>query len=587
MSDTPHSPGSHEPPTAAGVEHAHSQEAVPITRRSFLGAGAAGLGALGIAPSVPLPRPRAAYDLVIRNGTVFDGTGAAGVESDVAITGDRIAAIARRIAETGADEIDAHGLAVAPGFIDIHSHGDGSLWEDPRVESLVRQGVTTIVVGQDGSSRAPSAAETGAGGGGGRAGGRGAAGSPATFEELFLAIDTLHAAVNVASMVGAGTLRGLVIGNADRPASADEIARMTAMVETALAQGACGVSSGLEYTPGGFASLDELIALCRPLASRRLPYATHMRNEDDRVLEAVDESIAVARGARCPLQISHLKAEGPRNWGKLDAIFARVAAARRDGIDVAFDRYPYVAYQTGLTNLFPIWSRDGGTDAFLGRLTDSSTASRIRTETLAKVDLIGGWDNVMITSVRAPEDRAAEGKRLGAYARSSGTDPYRLTVEMLARNRANIGMVGFAMSEDNLDRVLAHPQGMVCSDGGAFAVDGPTRRGSPHPRGLGTFPRVLGRYVRERKALTLASAINKMTAFPASRVDLSDRGRLAAGLAADVVVFDPGRVEDRATYEQPFQYPVGIAAVVVNGAVALRDGERRGDGKGRALRAGA
>ncbi len=557
-----------------------------VSRRTFLGSGTVALAALGVAPRIPFPRRRVAYDLVIRNGTVFDGTGATGVESDVAITGDRIAAIAGRIAETGTDEIDARGLAVAPGFIDIHSHGDGSMWEDPRVESLVRQGVTTIVVGQDGSSRAPSAAEFGAGGGGGRAGGRGTAGSPATFQALFSAIDALHPAVNVASMLGAGTLRGLVIGNADRPATADEIARMTAMVETALAQGACGVSSGLEYTPGGFASLDEIIALCRPLASRRLPYATHMRNEDDRVLESVDESIAVARGARCPLQISHLKAEGPRNFGKLDAIFARVAAARRDGIDVAFDRYPYVAYQTGLTNLFPIWSRDGGTDAFLARLTDAATASRIQTETLAKVELIGGWDNVMITSVRAAEDRAAEGKRLGAYAKSSGADPYRLTVEMLSRNRANIGMVGFAMSEENLDRVLAHPQGMVCSDGGAFAVDGPTRRGSPHPRGLGTFPRVLGRYVRERKALTLASAINKMTAFPASRAHLNDRGRLAAGLAADVVVFDPARVEDRATYEQPFQYPVGIAAVVVNGAVALRDGERHGDGKGRALRAG-
>jgi N-acyl-D-amino-acid deacylase len=255
-------------------------------------------------------------------------------------------------------------------------------------------------------------------------------------------------------------------------------------------------------------------------------------------------------------------------------------------MDVAFDRYPYLAYQTGLTNLFPVWSRDGGTDAFLTRLSDAATAPRIRAEALAKVELIGGWNNVMIANVRASEDKAAEGKRLGAYASSLGREPYALAVEMLARNRSSVGMVGFAMSEENLDRILAHPQGMVCSDGGAFAVDGPSKRGSPHPRGLGTFPRVLSRYVRERKALTLEQAINKMSAFPASRIHLADRGRLAAGLAADIAVFDPARVADKATYEEPFQYPVGINAVLVNGVVALRDGQRGAQGTGKSLKAG-
>jgi N-acyl-D-amino-acid deacylase len=292
----------------------------------------------------------------------------------------------------------------------------------------------------------------------------------------------------------------------------------------------------------------------------------------------------VARGAGCPLEISHLKTEGPRNWNKLDAAFARIAAARQNGVDVTFDRYPYLAYSTGLTNLFAAASRDGGTDAFLARLTDPSSAPRLRSEALDKIELLGGWDNVMIVSVRAPEDKAAEGKRLGAYAKSLGKDPYALTVEMLERNRASISMVGFAMSESNLERILAHPQSMICSDGGAFAIDGPTRRGSPHPRGLGTFPRVLGRYVRERKTLTLAHAINKMTGMPAARLQLAGRGRLTQGFAADVVVFDPATVEDKATYEQPFQYPVGIGAVVVNGVVALRDGQRVGTGRGRAAR---
>lgn len=545
---------------------------MPHSRRSFVKASSASLFALSGAPN--LIKLRADHDLVIRGGTVFNGTGARGIEGDVAITGGKISAVGARLAERGREEIDARGLAVAPGFIDIHSHGDGGLFDDPRGESLIRQGITTIVAGQDGGSRAPSRADA-----------QGEGAGPASFDALFTALDALRPSVNVASMIGLGTVRGLVVGADDRPATPDERRRMTALVDEALAQGACGASSGLEYTPGAFASPDELVALCRPLAARGLPYATHMRNEDDNLLDSIDESIAVARGAGCPLQIAHLKTQGPRNWGKLDAVFARIAEARKAGLDVMFDRYPYTAYQTGLTNLFPVWSRDGGTAAFLARLADPAVAPRIRMEALAKVELIGGWENVHIASVRAPEDRAAEGKRLGSYAKSLGADPYELTAAMLRRNNASIGMVGFAMSEENLDRILAHPQGMVCSDGGAFAVDGPTRRGSPHPRGLGTFPRVLGRYVRERRALSLEQAIHKMTALPASRVRIADRGRLVAGLAADVVVFDPARVEDRATYEAPFQYPVGIRAVVVNGSLALRDGTRAGDGSGRALRA--
>jgi N-acyl-D-amino-acid deacylase len=544
------------------------------TRRQFLvtsgGAAAAMLGA----PAVIL-RSRATADIIVRNGNVFDGTGAASRELDIVISGGRIVSIGRSATDKGAVEIDARGRAVAPGFIDIHSHGDGSLWEDPRAESLVRQGITTIVVGQDGSSPSPRAE-------------RAATGDEARrfvrFTDFWTGLDRLQPAVNVASMVGLGTVRGIVVGNDNRPASAAEMARMRALVVQALNDGACGVSTGLEYTPGAFAPRDELIELCKPLASRGLPYATHLRNEDDQLLEAIDEAIAVARGAGCPLQISHLKTQGPRNWGRLDSAFARVAAARTAGCDAQFDRYPYVAYQTGLTNLFPVWSRDGATDAFLSRLVTPGTMARIKSETLAKVELIGGWDNVMIANVNNPDDRGVEGARLGSYAQSQGIDPYDFAVALLQRNHANVGMVGFAMSEENLDRILAHPQGMVCSDGGAFAVDGPARRGHPHPRGLGTFPRILARYVRERKALTLPQAINKMTALPASRVHLRDRGRLAPRMAADVVVFDPATVQDRATYEDPFQYPIGIDTVIVNGAIALRDGQRGERRTGRSLR---
>jgi N-acyl-D-amino-acid deacylase len=360
---------------------------------------------------------------------------------------------------------------------------------------------------------------------------------------------------------------------------------MVTLVEAALAQGACGASSGLEYTPGAFASQGELARLTAPLRARRLPYATHQRNEDDRLLDSIDESIAVAEAAGCPLQISHLKTQGPRNWDKLDEVFARIERAAAAGLDVTFDRYPYLAYSTGLTNLFPVWSRDGGTDAFLARLADSGSASRIREATLAKVELIGGWNNVQITSVRNEADRAAEGKRLGDHAAAAGSDPYEHTVRLLERNRGSVGMVGFAMSEENLERILAHPRAMVCTDGGAVATEGPARRGSPHPRSLGSFPRVLGRYVRERRALTLEDALRKMTSAPASRIRLADRGRIAEGLAADIVVFDPGTIADKATFEDPFQYPVGFSAIVVNGVPAMRDGERTvSPGAGRTLR---
>ena len=590
-----------------------------ISRRSFVVSAGTTLAALAGSPRLVLPWRRR-YALVIRGGTVFDGLGGPGIDVDVAIEDGRIAAIGKNLEDQGAVVIDARGMAVAPGFIDIHSHGDGSLWDDPRAESVVRQGVTTIVVGQDGSSRAPT--------GGAETDGDNGRRSYESFAQFWQALKTLQPSVNVASMVGLGTVRGIVIGNVDRPATDAEIARMTQLVDQALAEGACGASSGLEYTPGAFATREELIALCKPLSARRLPYATHMRNEDDHVLEAVDESIAVATGANCPLQISHLKTQGPRNWGKLDEIFAHIQRARGDldakpktaaptrkaappkkrgsapstrkrppaavqqatearGIDVAFDRYPYIAYQTGLSNLFPIWARTGSTDEFLKRLDNPATAEKIRRETVAKVELIGGWDNVQISGVSNFADAAADGKRLGTFAKAQQLEPYALAVALLQRGKGNVGMVGFAMSEQNLERILAHPQGMVCSDGGAYATDGPTHKGHPHPRGLGTFPRVLGKYVRERKALTLASAIQKMSGFPASRIGLTDRGRLAPGMAADVVVFDPSTVEDKATYEDPFHYPVGIKAVIVNGVVALREDQRAPERTGKALPAKA
>jgi N-acyl-D-amino-acid deacylase len=327
------------------------------SRRAFVaGATAAALGAATLGAPALLLASRRRADLVLRGGTVFDGTGAPGVEADVAVAGGRVVEVGPRLAGAGARELDARGLAVAPGFVDLHSHADGTLFADPAAESVVRQGVTTVVVGQDGSSPAAGRDE---------------------FAAFLARVDRARPAVNVAAMVGLGTVRGRVVGLADRPATAAELARMARLVDGALAAGACGASSGLEYTPGAFASRDELAALCRPLARRGLPYATHLRNEDDQLVEAVAEAVAVAEAAGCPLHLSHLKTQGPRNWGKLDAVFARVDAAAARGLDVTFDRYPYVAYATTLANLFPAWARDGGAAAFLARLTRRDAAPRL------------------------------------------------------------------------------------------------------------------------------------------------------------------------------------------------------------------
>jgi N-acyl-D-amino-acid deacylase len=551
-----------------------------VHRRTFLLASAS----LLMADRTPWAAPPHAATHVLRGALLFDGTGAPPVEADVALAGGRIAGVGPRLAAGGAAETDLRGLALAPGFIDIHSHTDLNLLVEPRAESKLRQGVTTEVVGQDGSSIGPW---TDAQYDEVRREHRDAYGVDVPFRDLegfFRWLDEEGAALNVASMVGQGTVRGFVIGDDGRRATDDELRRMRDEVRRALAAGACGMSSGLEYAPSAFADADELAHLAGALAGTGLPYASHVRNEDDRMLAGVEEAIHVGRMAGVAVQVSHLKAQGSRNWWKKAAALDAIAAARDGGVEVGFDVYPYVAFSTGLANLFPVSARDGGTDAFLARLADDARRGELEPGVRAKIDQLGSWDAVQVTSTAEESLAWARGRRLGELAAERGEDPFALLVRLILDDRNRAGMVAFGMDEANVEAALAHPLGAVCSDGAAWAPYGPLSRGVPHPRTYGAFPRVLGRYVRERGVLPLETAIHRMTQVPARRLRLDDRGVVRPGARADLVAFDPDTVADRATFERPHQYPVGIPHVWVAGVPVLRDGEHTGARPGRSAR---
>ncbi|MCK5652398.1 MAG: D-aminoacylase [Gemmatimonadetes bacterium] len=552
-----------------------------MNRRDFIHAGAVvGAGSLaGLTPRLVQERP----DLVLRRAVVFDGSGAPGFEADVAVVADRIAQVGR-VTATGREEIDLAGQALCPGFIDIHTHVELSMLVLPNVESRIRQGVTLEIAGQCGGSVGPWTEE---GYQRTRESYRQRHGIEIDFRDLggfFARLERTPVAVNWASMVGQGTIRGHVVGGEDRPATEEEIGRMRALVQQGLEQGAVGLSSGLEYTPSGFASKEELVELASELQGSGYPYASHMRNEDDELLAAVEEALHVGRLARVPVQISHLKAQGERNWWKAEAVLRLLDEARESGVDVMFDRYPYIAYSTGLTNLFPSWAKSGGTRALLSRIQGPQEGPRLERYARGKIALLGSWDAVQISSIRTEENAFAKGRRLGELASERGQDPYELVVQLLVEEGGSVGMIGFGMSEENTIRILSHPLGMVCSDGNAYAPYGPLSEGAPHPRSYGTFPRVLGYYVREKGAMPLETAIHKMTGLPASRLRIADRGVIRPGAYADLVAFDPSTVRDTATFESPHQYPVGISLVAVNGQITVREGEHTGRLAGRPVR---
>ena len=544
-----------------------------ITRREFIKAATAtGLSSalFGCATTATSVRQRSAFNLVIRGGSIIDGTGRSERVADIGIRDGEIRAIGD-LADATADRfIDATGMKVVPGFIDIHSHVDVELFRDPRAESKVRQGVTTEVTGCDGMSPAPlggpevnrslqSFRET--------------AGFECPYSDMdgfFSLLEERHCAQNMVSLIGLGTVRAIVVGEENRPATADELAQMKRVVVRAIEQGCRGTSTGLEYTPGSFASAEELAELVRVVPERYRLYATHMRNEDNTLLEAIEEAISIARNSDGRLQISHLKASYKVNWYKQEKALKMLDDAISSGLDVHADRYPYIAYATDLLALFPLWSRDGGTELFLSRLREKNDLTRIRAAVQKKIDSLGSWDSIMISEVETEENKKYQGKTIQEISKAVGGDPFDFTVDLLLREDARVGMVGFGMDEAGTEMVLAWKNAMVASDAGSFS---PSRRTSqPHPRAYGTFPRAIARYQRERKITTLPEMIRKMTSLPAQKIGLGDRGVLAEGKAADIVIFDYAKIEDRATYLDPHQFPAGIPYVFVNG-VPVVDGD--------------
>ncbi len=527
------------------------------------------------------------YDLLIREATLYDGGGGAPFVVDLAVAGDAIAAAGSRLGGRARREVGARGLALSPGFVDIHGHSDYYLLINPRAEAKVRQGVTTDVGGNCGYAAAPI-------------GGpeleerrrlyREQFGLDLPFqrlEEHLARLEAVGISVNYASLVGHNTVRASVMGGSARPAGGEELARMGAMVEEGMAEGAFGLSTGLVYAPACFASRAELVALCRAAARRGGLLATHMRSEGEGLLEAIEEVIGAAEEAGLPLQISHLKTAGEKNWHKLDAALSLIEGARARGQDVTCDRYPYTASNTHLSALLPDWVHDGGAEEKLARLRGAECRGRIRGEILAAHPEPEYWEQILISRVLTEANRGLEGLTLAQAAGRRGAEPVEAMMDLLAEERLMVEVLIFMMSPENMRRILEKPYVMIGSDAAALTHEPPLGAGRPHPRNFGTFPAVLGNLARDEGLFPLAEAIRKMTSAPCRRLGIADRGLLRAGMKADLVLFDPARVRDRSTYERPMAYPEGIEMVFVNGAAVVEEGAHTGARPGRALRRAA
>jgi N-acyl-D-amino-acid deacylase len=533
------------------------------------------------------PSPPVRYDVIIHGGMVHDGTGAAGRRADVGLRGDRVAAVGDLKAAEAGSKVDATGLAVAPGFINMLSWSTDSLLVDGRSQGEIRQGVTTQIMGE-GSSMGPLTPEMKQR----MKEGQGDVQYDVTWTSLAEYLATLEkrgVAQNVASFIGSATLREHVVGLDNRRFTPAEMERARALIRDEMEKGALGIGSSLIYAPDTYSTTEELIEMCKAAAPYGGRYISHIRSEGDRLLEAVDELVRISRAAKVPAEIYHLKAAGERNWPKMDQVIARVEQLRREGLKITADMYTYTAGATGFDACVPPWAREGGSDALFARIADSATRQRM----VEEMRRPAGWENlclsagspdrILLVEFKTQALKPLTGKKLSEVARTRGTDPENTILDLMAADRTRIGVVYFLMSEDNVRKQIRLPWVSFCSDASSMAPEPPFNRSATHPRAYGNFARLLGRYVREEKLISLEEAVRRLSSLPATNLGLRDRGRLAPGLFADVVVFDPATIADRATYEDPHQYAVGVRHVFVNGVQVLRDGEHTGATPGRAL----
>jgi len=560
-----------------------------ILKRTLQQCACAALIASGAVLSACAPAPQDAdYDVIIRGGTIYDGSGDEPMVADLAITGDRIEAMGDLGAYTGASVVDARGLAVAPGFINMLSWANETLIEDPRALSDIKQGVTLEIMGE-GSSMGPlnedmkrEAQE--------RQGDIQFEIEWTTLGEYLDYLERRGVSVNVASYVGATTLRVHEVGYDNRPATAGELERMQELVRQAMREGAMGVGSSLIYAPGNFADTAELIALVSAAAEYDGAYISHIRSEGSRLEEGVQELIKIASVTGAPAEVYHLKASGKSNWHKLSNVFNLIESARAAGLRISADMYTYPAGSTGLNATMPLWVQDGGHDAWVQRLQDPEIRTRVAAEMRMATNewenffVDAGPGNILLIGFRNPALRPLIGKTLQEVADERGTDPAETAMDLVVEDDSRVDAVYFLMSEENVKRKVAKPWISFGSDAGAPSAEGVFLESSRHPRTYGNFARLLGKYVREEKVLSLAEAIRRLTSLPAENVGVYERGELRQGFYADVVVFDPDRIKDNATFEEPHQYATGMQHVFVNGKQVLKNGEHTGAKPGRVVR---